>query len=527
MLARRTLIAAVLGSALASAAAVRGATAAELNVGISAIPTSMDPHFQALLINQHPQQQIFEPLVTEDGENGIVSVLALSWSAVDDLTWEFKLRPKVAFHDGTPFTADDVVFSFARVPTVPNSPNPLTSFTKAIQSVEKVDDLTVRMRTQSPHPFLPLDITLISMLSRTIHAQATTADFNAGRMVVGTGPYRFAAFSQGERFEVTRNESWWGGVQPWTKVSFRMMSSDPSRIAALLAGDVDLIDKVPVADLASLRANPKIALASAPAFESYYLFPDAARDASPSVTGKSGQTLAGNPLKDRRVREALSIAIDRKAIAERVMDNAAMPAEQLSAPKAVGRSANLKSIDYDPARAKRLLAEAGYPDGFALTLHASRGWLPNDDKIAQAVAQYFTRIGVETKVEAMPVNVFLPKASNREFSLFMGSWAGSHAINPLRSMLMTRDAAQGFGAGNRMHYSNPAFDALVKDALVTIDDRKRNAALSAAMEMAMADVAAIPLLYPFNTWAMKKAVVSYKASPLGKNQGQLATPARP
>lgn len=525
MIVRRIVGAALLGAALMTGQASRVA-ALDLNVGISAIPTSMDPHFQALLINQHPQQQVFEPLVTEDGEGGITGVLALSWRAVDDLTWEFKLRPKVTFHDGTPFSADDVVFSFARVPTVPNSPNPLTSFTKAIAAVEKIDDLTVRMRTQAPHPFLPLDITLVSMLSRTIHAQATTADFNAGRMVIGTGPYRFAAFSQGERFEVVRNETWWGGLQPWTKISFRMMSSDPSRIAALLAGDVDLIDKVPVTDLATLRGKADIALASTPAYESYYLFPDAARDASPLVTGKGGQTLSGNPLKDRRVREALSIAIDRKAIVERVMDGAALPAEQLSAPKAVGRSPNLKPIAYDPARAKKLLAEAGYPDGFGLTLHASRGWLPNDDKIAQAIAQYFTRIGVETKVEAMPVTVFLPKASNREFSLFMGSWAGSHAINPLRSMLMTRDAAQGFGAGNRMHYSNPAFDALVKTALVTIDDGKRNAGLAQAMDLAMADVAAIPILHPLNIWAMKKAVVSYAASPLAKNQGQLATPAK-
>lgn len=526
MIGRRFVTVAVLGVALASVSASR-VTALDLNVGISAIPTSMDPHFQALLINQHPQQQVFEPLVTEDGESGIVGVLALSWRAVDDMTWEFKLRPGVSFHDGTPFTADDVVFSFARIPTIPSSPNPLTTFTKSIIAVEKVDDLTVRMRTQSPHPFLPLDITLVSMLSRKVHAQATTADFNAGRMVIGTGPYRFSAFTLGDRFEVVRNEAWWGGVQPWTKVSFRMISADPSRIAALLAGDVDLIDKVPVADLPALRKNPAIALASTPAFESYYLFPDAVRDTSPSAAAKGGQSLAANPLKDRRVREALSIAIDRKAIAERVMDGASIPAEQLSAPKAVGRSADLKPISYDPVRAKQLLAEAGYPEGFALTLHASRGWLPNDDKIAQAIAQFFARIGVETKVEAMPVNVFLPKASNREFSLFMGSWAGSHAINPLRSMLMTRDAAQGFGAGNRMHYSNPALDTLVKEALVTIDDRKRNAALSSAMDLAMADVAAIPILYPFNVWAMKKSVVSYKASPLAKNQGQLATPAKP
>lgn len=526
MIGRRLLKAATLGLALATAAAPR-ASALDLNVGISAIPTSMDPHFQALLINQHPQQQIFEPLVTEDGDNGIVGVLALSWRSVDDLTWEFKLRPGVSFHDGTPFSADDVVFSFSRVPTVPNSPNPLTTFTKSIVAVEKVDDLTVRMRTQAPHPFLLLDITLVSMLSGKIHAQATTADFNAGRMVIGTGPYRFAAFVQGERFEVTRNEAWWGGIQPWTRVSYRMISADPSRIAALLAGDVDLVDKVPVADLPTLRRNPAIALASTPAFESYYLFPDAVRDASPAVAGKGGRALPANPLKDRRVREALSIAIDRNAIVERVMDGAAIPAEQLSAPKAVGRSAALKPIAYDPARARQLLADAGYPDGFALTLNASRGWLPSDDKIAQAIAQFFTRVGVETRVEAMPVNVFLPKASNREFSLFMGSWAGSHAINPLRSMLMTRDAAQGFGAGNRMHYSNPALDALVKEALVTIDDRRRNAALSAAMELAMTDVAAIPILHPFNTWAMKKAVVTYKASPLAKNQGQLASPARP
>ncbi|MBC9207419.1 ABC transporter substrate-binding protein [Roseomonas aerophila] len=501
------------------------ALAQDLRMGVALMTTSMDPHWHNLGSNNGLLQQVYEPLILEDHTGALQPRLATAWRAVDDTTWEITLREGVRFQDGTPFTPEDVAFTLARVPQVQGSPGPFTAQTRPITGVEVTGPLTLRLRTAAPHPLLPRDLSYVMMLSRHLHAGKTPEDFNAGTAAIGTGPYRFSSYAPGEALTLARFDGYWGGPQPWTRVTIRQLRQDSARVAAVLSGDVDVIDRVPLQDLERLRRDRRLAIASAPAAETYYLFLDAVREATPFVTARDGGALPVNPLRDPKVRQALSMAINRDGIVERVMDGSGTPAGQLVAPGVDGAAPDLRPLPYDPATARRLLAEAGYPEGFAITLHGSAGFVVNDDRVLQSVAQMLSRIGVLARVETFPANVLLPRAGNREFSAFFSSWIASTAVNPLRALVATRDAARGMGPANRQHYSNPAVDTALGTALVTLDDTARNAQLGQAMRLAIADAAIIPVIHPANNWATVAARVTYTANPLGRNQAMLARPA--
>ena len=222
------------------------AQASGLVIGVAADITSMDPHFHLYVPNQNLAEHVFEKLITRDALLQMVPGLATSWRAVDDLTWEFKLRPNVKFHDDTPFTADDVKFSIERVPTIKDSPGALTTYTKAIAAIEVVDSMTLRFKTLKPHPLMPNDLSIIPIVSKKAATGAVSADFNTGKAAVGTGPYKFSRYARGDRVELARNDSYWGKKPAWPAVTFRILTNDASRVAALLAGDVQAIDGVPV-----------------------------------------------------------------------------------------------------------------------------------------------------------------------------------------------------------------------------------------------------------------------------------------
>ncbi|MEZ5931129.1 MAG: ABC transporter substrate-binding protein [Alphaproteobacteria bacterium] len=498
--------------AAASIAIASPVLAEDLTIGLASEPTSIDPHYHNLGPNNALADHIYGNLITQDENQQLEPGLAVSWKAIDDLTWEFKLREGVTFHDGNPFTADDVVFTFERAPDVPNSPSSYATYITGKTAV-KVDDLTVHIKTETPYPQMASDVSTIPIISAEAGEGASTEDYNSGKAAIGAGPYKFVEYVPGDRIVLERNPDYWGEAPAWDKVTFKPIKSAPSRVAALLAGDVDVVAEVPTTDIATLEADENVSLFQGVSNRVIYLHLDHFRADSPFVTAKDGSAI-DNPLQDQRVRTAISKAISREAIVERVMEGVALPAGQLLPAGFFGVSPNLKPVEFDPEGAKALLAEAGLPDGFKLTIHGPNDRYINDAKIAEAVAQMLTRAGIDTAVETMPRSVFFSRASSGgpdgtpEFSFILVGWgAGSgEASSPLKSLIHTYDKEGGFGASNRGRYSNPEVDALIEEALRTIDDAAREELLAKATEVAINDGGIIPLHYQVNTWGTKKGL---------------------
>ena len=517
-----------MAGAVLAALVLAGAPAAAqrtLTMAVQTPPSALDPHFHNTTNNTMMLMQIFERLFELDHQAVPQPRLAESMRAIDDRTWEIRLRQGVRFHDGTPLEAEDIPYTFARIPTVPNSPALYTPAVRTISRVDIVDAGTIRITTHEPNPLMRFDMAAPFILSRRVHGQnPATSDFTSGRLAIGTGPYRLVSFAQNERLEIRRNETYWGPAEPWDRVTVRFIPQAAARTAALLAGEVDLIDYVPVQDVENLRRDRRFALFEVDSVTFVYLFPDSMRDTSPFVADRRGNPLPSNPLADRRVREALSLAINREAIATRLYQGLAVPADQFAAPIAEHRLPTPGPLPHDLARARALLAEAGYPDGFRLTIHGPNGFFPSDQALLQALAQQFTRAGIETTVQALPPANLFTRATNREFSLFMTYFSSFLTINPLRQVVATRNPDLGLGPFNRQRYSNPAIDEPLRQALTTMDPERRQMLTHQAARALLEDKGVLPVIFLRNTWAGRRDRVVYDPSPLNHTSAVHARP---
>jgi peptide/nickel transport system substrate-binding protein len=479
-----------------------------LRVAVSSPVTSMDPHYHNLAPNNSLASQIYNRLIETDEHAALVPGLAETWKPIAPDTWEIKLRD-AKFQNGGAFTADDVLFSIDRIPKVPNSPSNFAAYTKPITSTEVVDPHTIRMHTNGVFPLLPIYLAQFFIVSHKATEGLATEDFNSGKAAVGTGPFRFAAYRPGDRVELDRNDGYWGTKPAWEHVSYRFIPSDASRTAALLAGDVDFIDFVPTTDLANLRKDAKVKLWEQLGLRLIFLGLDQSRDGpSPFVFGPGGEKLDKNPLKDRRVRQALSVAINRQAIVDRVMEGAAVPAGQYLPPGVYSHVADLKAPPYDPDHAKKLLAEAGYPKGLRIALHGPNDRYVNDAKIIQAIGQMWTRVGVQTEVDPLPWSSYVGQAGKQAFSAFLFGWGTgtAEASDPLIAQNATFNPAKGWGASNRGRYSNPEVDKMIEQALGTADDAAREKLLQQAQRIVFDDTAIIPLHIQKNIWATRAGI---------------------
>lgn len=479
-----------------------------LRIAVSVETTSIDPHFHSTTPNAQIARHIFDPLVALDERQQIQPGLAMSWRMVEPTRWVIALRPGVAFHDGQPFGAEDVVVSLRRAVAVEGSPGGYGSYLRAISAVTALDPLTVEIRTAVPHPSLPWDLTAVGIVPRAADGARTDA-FNSGKLAIGTGPFRFAGWRKGEVLELDGNGRWWGGAVPWRNVVVRPIANDAARVASLVSGDVDLIEAVPTPLLADLGRRPGIHLAQAVTSRVIFIGLDSAREPTPFVTDAQGRPLAPNPLRDPRVRRAISLAIDRQAIADRIMEGAAVPAAQLLPEGYVGTSRRLAPDRYDPDGARRLLAAAGHPGGFTITLHGPTNRYPNDEKVLVAVAGMLQRVGITVRAVNLSTTVFKSRAAKREFSAFLDGWStetGDSGL-ALRALLATADPKTGWGGFNRSGYSNRAFDDALAVALTAIDDGARADGLARAIEVAMDDAAMLPLYFQRAAWATGKGVV--------------------
>ncbi len=491
------------------------AIAQTLRVGMAAETDSADPHHYAMAPNSTLQRALYRSLTTDDPAGNLVPDLADHWDRTDDLTWRFHLRPGVRFSDGAAFGAPDVVATLCRI--LNNKEEQVASFSHAVRRLDRVTaegEDVVLMHTAQPEPLLASDVGGLAILPRRlmpagVRFDAATAcgsgpgypvvaDFNDGRAAIGAGPFRQRRYERGGTIVLERNPFYAGPPPHWAEVRLSPILQPAARLASLLAGDQDIIEAPGTADIPRLRTDRRFVVTAAPTLRLLFLQLDVSRDPSPFVVGR-------NALMDVRVRQALSLALNRTAIVDRIMDGIALPAAQFLPTGLPGTIPGLPVLPYDPARAKAMLAAAGYPDGFALTLHATNNRYVNDGPLSQAIAQQWQRVGVKVTVDTLPAVSFFPRRGKHEFSVAMGGWAtgAAETLGFFRSWLSTENAAVGLGTSNYGGWSDPAFDRDVRAAMVTMDEAARAAQLRQASARALEQMPVIPLHFESAVWASR------------------------
>ena len=338
---------------------------------------------------------------------------------------------------------------------------------------------------------------------------ATTADYNSGRAVVGTGPFRFAGYVPGDRVAMRRNDDYWGKRSIWEAVDYRYVANPAARTAALLAGDVDVIDKVSVADVAKLKADPNVAVYAYPGLRVMVLQPSFTPGPNRYVTGSDGKPLPENPLRDVRVRRALDMAINRQALAERLMQGTADAASQWMPAGTFGYNPDVKAPAPDPEERPQAAGRRRLSCRVLLVIHVPADRYVGGSETAQAVAQMWSRIGVRTTVETLTWTVYTSRVNRGEFAMTMIAWGNGtgEASYGLLNILATQDPAAGKGVSNWGHYSNPAVDRALDEATSAFDDAEREAILRDAARVVADDVGIMPLFHYQNIWAARRGLV--------------------
>ena len=488
--------------------------AATLRIASGFDPQSMDPHALALLYQTRVVTQIYDPLVTRDEQYRLEPALATSWQALNPTTWRFKLRAGVSFHDGTPFTADDAVFSIERV----LGPTSQRAFQlKGVVAAKKVDDLTLDFVLATPDAVLPDKLQFIGMMSKAWavkHGVEKAQDFNgkqetyAVRNANGTGAFRLERYEPDVKTVLKAHPGWWGrGVAGADKrngnvdeVSFVSIRQDATRLAALASGEVDLVLDPPFQDVERLKLDKQLTLLQMPDLGQQYLTFDQARDEL-----LNGDVKDKNPFKDLRVRRAVYHAINIDLIVQKVLRGQATPTGAYLSPRVEGTLPELdKRLPYDPAKAKALLAEAGYPNGFGVTLDCVN--IAFRENVCQAATAMLAQVGIRTTLRSSPTNQFFPKLSQATASFIEFGWTGTtDAWGSLNALFHTWDKGGG-GTFNAGRYSNPALDVLIDNIRTEPDLTRRRAMVGVALRLIGDDLPYLPLYRRTLTWAMAKKV---------------------
>jgi len=472
---------------------------------------TMDPHSQNEGLNNGFSDQIYEPLVTRGKDLKIEPCLALSWDRVSPTVTRFKLRPNVKFHDGTPFTADDVVFTIQRANMETSRFRP---YLAGVKEAKKIDDLTVEIVTENPVPVLIPQLTEIRIMSRawaTKHNVLKPQDFAgkeetyASRNANGTGPFILKSREADVKTVAVLNSNWWGKREGnVTEIAYMPIKQDSTRIAALLSGEIDFILDPPPQDIPRLKQDGKIKVVEGNENRTIFFGMDQSRDEL-LYSGVKGK----NPFKDKRVREAFQAAIDLNAIKTQVMRGLSVPAAVMYAPQVDGHPKDLDVVKKpDREKAKKLLAEAGYPQGFEVTLDCPNNRYINDEKICVAAAAMLAQVGIKVRVNAMPRTLYFQKLEKLDTSFYMLGW-GVPTFDPqyaLQSLARTRIEKTADGDYNYGRYSNARFDELIDKLKTEIDPKKRAELAHDASKIHQADVGHIPLHYQVIPWAMRSGV---------------------
>lgn len=474
---------------------------------------SLDPHSLNEAVQLAFLNNVFESLVTRDRALLLVPSLATQWRAVSPTLWRFDLRAGVQFHDGTAFSADDVVFSLDRAR---GEGSDVRGQLGSVRAVRKTGPLQVEIETSTPNPILPDVMSNILILSKTwceAHDARRPVDRRRGIenaasfRANGTGPYRVRERQPGVRTVLDRHGPWWGRNEGNVdRVEFLPLANDATRVAALLSGEVDVVDPLPLGDVARVRATPGLSVLDSPELRVIFLGFDQLRDEllHSNVKGR-------NPFKDRRVRQAVYQAIDVESIRRNILRGAATPTGSMIPTGTRGHRPDMNlRRPHDPDAAKRLLAEAGYPSGFEVGMQCPNDRYVSDIEVCQAVAGQLARVGIQVRLSGESKTTYFPRALRREVSLFLLGWspAGYDAHSMLFTVLGSPAGARGqwnFGA-----YSNPQLDGLAARAQSELDDNQRNELIRQALALHEADVGHVPLYEPRLSWGLRSDITTFQ-----------------
>ncbi len=495
-----------------SAALLSSAQAQTFRWATPASVATMDPHASGDTTTRNILINVYEGLVRLNQKSVLDSELAVSWEAIEPTVWRFKLRPNVTFHDGSPFTADDVVFSFKRATT---SSSDIRAKLRSIKEMKKVDDLTVDAITQAPNPILPQGVLIFMPILSHVWAEKNNAvepadnrrtgkENFATRNADGTGPFKITSYGVDGRIEMVPNESWWDKKEHnLSKVVISPIASDATRVAALLSGEIDLITPIPQQDVPRVKESPQFYILTAPEARVVFLGFDQWRDEliASNVKGK-------NPFKDVRVRQALAKAINMDLVRDKVLLGAGDPLFAMIPPQANGWTPEFKTRPAsDINEAKKLLADAGYPAGFSVTLDCPSDGLSNmGEPVCVALTGLLARIGVKVDVLLQKQAAYAGKIGRRETSFYIHSW-GATTFDALATMELTMFSyGDGVGTWNVGGYSNAEVDKLILSASSEMDAAKRKGMLTKALSIHRDHVGTIPLYQPTLTYAASTKV---------------------
>jgi peptide/nickel transport system substrate-binding protein len=448
----------------------------------------MNPHGDDTDAGLSYFSNFFDGLLQRKGSEGtLVPALAEKYEHPDLLTWRFYLRKGVKFHNGNPFNAADVKFTFERLSNPDVSE--FTNTGKQIDSVTIVDDYTVDIKTKQPIPWFANNMHQIFIMDK----ESTETRDQGDVMVkaIGTGAYRFVEWVKGSYVRIEANADYWEGPPPIKTVEIRPITESSTRFAALMSGQADIVTGVPVELFDKVKKNPKLQVVSRAARRSIFL----------GIGNKPG-----SPTADIRVRKAMYMAINENEIIAKIMRGHATPAAQVPDPPTIGYNADIKRLPYDPGMAKKLLKEAGYENGFDITLTGPNDRYVQDSKIAEAVARYLAKIGIRVKLDVKPKAVFIPEVTKGILDFYLIGWFdGTFDMGRTYFKLVhTRDEEKGFGVFNGAAFSNAEIDKLLESTADIVDPTERMMTLQILNKIAMDNIAWIPLHYQEDLYAVQQ-----------------------
>jgi peptide/nickel transport system substrate-binding protein len=473
---------------------------------------TLDPHAQNESPTHNLMHQIYEPLVVRDSEGKLAPTLALSWQNTSDpAVWEFKLRPDVKFHNGNTFDADDVVFSITRAlqPT-----SGMRGVVSSIDSVTKVDAHTVHIKTKGPNPLLPAYLTNLFMMDKEwaeANSTVTVQNFKEGkdnyavRNTNGTGAYVLVSRQQDAKTVLKLNDAYWGkGTYPLgvSEITYLTIKSDATRIAALLSGEVDFVQDVPVQDIDRLEKTPGLKVNSGAENRSVFFGMDVG---SPEL--KTSDIKGRNPFSDIRVRKAMNMSIDRQAIKRAVMRGQSVPGGMIAPSFVNGYSKELDVLPkFDVPAAKKLLADAGYPNGFSVTMHCPNDRYVSDEGICQATAAMLARIGIKIKLIAQgkSLHFALVEKEPPQAEFFLLGWGAPTFDSHFIFSFLYHSRTNKEGHYNATRYADANVDSMIESLASESDQAKRNATIAKIWDIVQEETIYLPLHSQTLAYAMKK-----------------------